>query len=132
MKDFAATGRRSVDLGTFAVLRAVGAIVVQTDDLDVALLSEPAGMVLEAELGPLGHVKVGAVAVEPPDDGAVGAVDLVDGAGVAGGDEVVAVGILVDAVDVEVVPRVGGVVSGACLAGVDGEDGLCSLLGGFQ
>jgi hypothetical protein len=62
--------------------------------------------------------------VEAPDDGAVGAVYLVDGAGVAGGDEVVARGVLVDAVDVEVVPGVGGVVAGAGLSWVDGEDGF--------
>jgi hypothetical protein len=48
----------------------------------------------------------------------------VHGAGVARRDEVVAVAVLVDAVDVEVVPRVGRVVAGAGLARVEGEDGF--------
>jgi len=48
----------------------------------------------------------------------------VHGAGVARRDEVVAGRVLVDAVDVEVVPRVGGIVAGAGLARVEREDGL--------
>jgi hypothetical protein len=48
----------------------------------------------------------------------------VHGAGVARRDEVVAVAVLVDAVDVEVVPRVGRVVARAGLARVEGEDGF--------
>jgi hypothetical protein len=48
----------------------------------------------------------------------------VHGAGVARGDKVVALAVLVDGVDVEVVPGVGGVVAGAGLTGVYGEDGL--------
>lgn len=52
-----------------------------------------------------------------------------DGAGVAGGDEVVAGGVLVYAVDVEVVPCVGAVVAGAGLAWVEGENGFWRGLG---
>lgn len=51
-----------------------------------------------------------------------------NGAGITSGNEVVALGILVNAVDVEIVPRVGGVVSGAGLARVDGQDCLCEML----
>lgn len=88
------------------MLGAVGAVIVQADDFDAVFLAEPAGVVLEAELGALGHFEVASVAVEAPDDGAICAVDLVNGTGVTGGDEVVALGVLVDAVDVEVVPCV--------------------------
>jgi hypothetical protein len=48
----------------------------------------------------------------------------VHGAGVARRDEVVARAVLVDAVDVEVVPGVGRVVARAGLARVEREDGL--------
>jgi hypothetical protein len=48
----------------------------------------------------------------------------VHGAGVARRDDVVARAVLVDAVDVEVVPRVGGVVARAGLAWVEGQDGF--------
>jgi hypothetical protein len=49
----------------------------------------------------------------------------VHGAGIARRDDVVARAVLVDAVDVKVVPRVGGVVARAGLAGVEGQDGFC-------
>ena len=74
---------------------------------------------LEAELDALTELKVGFLAVEAPNDVAGGAVDLADGAGVASGDEVVAQSVFVNGVDVEVVPGVRGVETGAGLAGVD-------------
>lgn len=82
-------------------------------------------MVLKAEFGVVGHFKVGAIAVKTPDYGTVCAIDLVHGTGVACRDEIVAVSVLVDTVDVEVIPRIGRVVSGACLTRVDWEDRFC-------
>lgn len=123
-QDLAAASRRGVHLGAAIVLGAMRAVVIQADDLDAIFLAEPARVVLEAELGAVGHFEVAAVAVEAPDDATVGAVDLVHGAGVAGRDEVVALGIFVDAVDVEVVPRIRRVVARAGLTWVDGQDGF--------
>jgi hypothetical protein len=106
------------------LLGAVGGVVEEGDDFDVVVLGEEAGVVPEAEGGVGGEGKGAALAVQTPDDAAVGAVDFEEGAGVARGDEVVAGGVLCDAVDVEVVPGVGGVVARAGLAGVEGEDGF--------
>lgn len=75
-------------------------------------------MVLEAERDVGTEFKVRTLPAQSPDDLARGPVDLVHGAGVARGDEVVAVAIFVDGVDVEVVPGIGGVVARAGLAGV--------------
>jgi len=102
----------------------MGRVVVQGDDLFISVLRDEACVVLEAELDALTELKVGFLAVEAPNDVAGGAVDLVDGAGVAGGYEVVTRGVFVNGVDVEVVPGVGGVETGAGLAGVDWEDGF--------
>lgn len=79
---------------------------------------------LETELDALTELKVGFLAVEAPNDVAGGAVDLADGAGVASGDEVVAQSVFVNGADVEVVPGVRGVETGAGLAGVDWKDGF--------
>lgn len=102
------------------MLGSVRAVVVEADDLDAVLLAYKAGVVLEAELGVLGHLERAVLAVQLPDDFPARPVDLVDAARVARGDEIVAVGVLVDAVDVEVVPCVGAIVPGSGLAGVDG------------
>ena len=61
-------------------------------------------------------------ATKLPEDGAVLAGDLIDGAGVAGGDEVVARGVFVNGIDVEVVPRLGGVKASAGRFGAVGRD----------
>lgn len=60
------------------------AVIIQTDNLDIALLGEPASMVLETELGVVWDGKVGALSMKTPDDGAVSTVDLMDGTGVTG------------------------------------------------
>lgn len=73
---------------------------------------------LEAKVDAVPELEGAVFAGKAPDNGPVGPVDLVDRASVAGGDEVVPVGVFVDAVDVEVVPSVGAVVSRARLAGV--------------
>lgn len=88
------------------VLRAVGTVVVQADHFNVAFLAKPTSMVLETKFGVIRHIKVGLFAVQSPNNAAVCAVDLVDCACVTSRDQVVAFGILVDAVDVEVVPSV--------------------------
>lgn len=124
-QDLAARCWRSVNLGTIVVLGTMGAVVVQADDFDVAILLQPASVVLEAKLGSVGHLEVRTVAVEAPDYGAVGTVDLVDGAGITSRNEVVALGIFVNAVDVEIVPRVGRIVARSSLARVDGKNCLC-------
>jgi hypothetical protein len=48
----------------------------------------------------------------------------VDGTGIAGGDQVVALCVFVDRVDVEVVPRIGRIVACACLARIQRENRL--------
>jgi hypothetical protein len=116
-----------VHLGTLTVLRTVGTVVIKTDNLDIIFLDQPPGVVLEAELGTIGHFEVRTVTVQPPNDGAVGAIDLVNGASIAGRDQVVTVSVFVYRVDVEVVPGVGRVVARASLARVDGKDGLCRM-----
>ena len=111
---------------TGAVFAAVGGVVVQGDEFDVGVRrGEPAGVVLEAEFSGGGDGEVGEEAVEAPDDGAGSAVDFVQGAGVARRDEVVARGVFGDAVDVEVVPGVGAIVTRAGLARIQGQDGFC-------
>ena len=66
------------------MLGTMCAVIIQADDLDVPFLGEPAGVVLEAELGVVRDGKVGALSMKAPDDGAISAVDLVNGASVAG------------------------------------------------
>lgn len=60
------------------------AVIIQADDLYVTLLGEPAGVVLEAELGVVRDGKVGTLSMKAPDDGAVSAVDFVNSASVTG------------------------------------------------
>lgn len=127
-QDLAAARRSSVHLGTIAVLGAMGAVVIQADHFDISLLLQPPGVVLEAKLGAIGHLEVGSVAIEAPDDGAISAIDLVDCTGVASGDKVVALSVLVNRVDVEVVPSVGRIVAGASLAGIDRKNSLYGQL----
>lgn len=67
-------------------------------------------MMLEAKGRVLGDVERTVLAVKFPDDVAIGSVDLVNAAGVTGGDQIVSLGVFVDAVDVEVIPRVGTVI----------------------
>jgi len=101
-------------------------VVEETDPLDGAVggLEAEASVMLVSESEFCGHVEGGVRAAETPDDGAVGAVDLDDGGGVAAGDEVVSRRILVDGVDVEVIPGASGV-GGDCGEGSgEGERGV--------
>ena len=75
-------------------------------------------MVLEAKRGVGTEFKIRTLPAQSPDDLARCTVDFVHGAGIARRDEVVAIAVFVNGVDVEVVPGVGGVVARACLAGV--------------
>lgn len=68
-------------------------------------------MMLEAKRDVGTEFKIRTLPAQSPDDLARGPVDLVHRAGIARGDEVVAVAVFVDGVDVEVVPGVGGVVA---------------------
>ena len=126
--DLALGERVGVDFVAAVVLCAVGRVIEERDDFFVAVAGEEACMVLEAECDVGTKLKVGLQAAQAPDDLAGGAVDLVNGTGVASGDQVVTVGISVNGVDVEVVPRIGGVPSRTSLSRVQGEDSLCSLL----
>ena len=95
--------------------------IVQAYDLDVIVLLEESGMMLETELHTIVQREVTIFPIKPPDDTAVCAVDFVNATGIPSRDHVVTISILVDAVDVEVIPSVGAVTSRTSLAGVDGE-----------
>lgn len=66
---------------------------------------------LEGELDIGTESEVAVFSSETPDQRTSCGVDLVDGVGVAGGDEVGAGGVFVDGVDVEIIPGVGTVVA---------------------
>lgn len=61
------------------------------------------------------------LAPETPDESAGGAIDFVDGVCVTGRDEIGPLGILVNRVDVEIVPSVGAVIARAGLTWVQGQ-----------
>src|SRR5262249_34561545 len=67
-----------------------------------------ARVVLPPERRPGPHLEIALLAAQPPEDRTGLAVELVDRARVARRDEVVAVRLLLDRVDVEVVVRVAG------------------------
>lgn len=120
-----------MDFVTVAAFGPVSGVVVQGDHFAVAVLRDVASMVLEAEVHIGTESEIGLLAPESPDDLAGCSVDLVHRAGVAGGNEVVTFGVFVDGVDVEVIPGVGGVVAGSCLAGVNWEDGFYRYITGL-
>lgn len=62
-----------------------------------------------------------------PDDLPIGPIDLVNCTCITSRDEIVPISILVNAVDVEVVPGIGTVVAGPSLARIDGKYGLVRL-----
>lgn len=115
-----------VDFVAAVVLSAVGGVVKQRDDLFISSPFNKPGVVLETELDVGAKVEVGPETAQTPDDLAGGAIDLVDCTGVAGRDQIVAVGVFVDGVDMEVVPCIGRIVSRARLTGVERENSLCS------
>lgn len=133
LDDLATASRCSVYFIVSAVLRAMRGVVVQRDDFDVSAVRRglefrvEARVVLKAESDVGAKVEGRVFAVETPDYGAVCAVYFVDGARVARGEQVVTVGVFVNAVDVEVVPCVGGVVAGSSLSWADGKD--CFYMG---
>lgn len=106
-----------------AIFRSVCRVVIERDDLlrPIIRAAQVTCVVLERKWNSLAEFEVRRLATELPDDDACAAIDLIDCVGVTCGDEVVPFGILVDAVDVEVVPGVGGVVTATSLAGVEGE-----------
>ena len=124
-QDLATAGWGGVHLAPFAVLGAMGGIVVETDNLYATFLREPTSVVLEAELCVIGYVEIALLSIETPDNGAVRPVYLMYGTGIPSRYEVVAVSIFVDAIDVKVVPCIGTVVTRTRLAGIDGKDGFC-------
>jgi hypothetical protein len=79
---------------------------------------------LEAKVDVRTESKVGSQTTKSPDDLAGGTVDLVHGTGIASRDQVVAFGILVHGVDMEVVPCVGGVVACTRLSRVKRKNSL--------
>lgn len=75
---------------------------------------------LEAELDVGPKIEVRLDATQAPDNLAGGTVDFVDCAGIASRNEIIALGIFVHGIDVEVIPCIRRVVTGAGLTGVDG------------
>ena len=75
---------------------AVGGVVEEGEGFGGGVGEAPARVVLEAEVGAVAEREGAVCAAELLQDGAVGAGNFVDRAGVAGGDQVVAVGVLVD------------------------------------
>lgn len=110
------------------MLSSVCAVVVEADDFDVTLLTQESSVVLETELCLLGYFERAVFAVQLPDDTSIGAVNLVDAACVARRYEVVAVRVLIDAVDVEVVPGIRAVEARPGLSRVDWKYRLYSTL----
>ena len=98
-------------------METIGCVVEEAEDGGRGVFVDEARVVLVREVEAIGEGEGGGGAVgfadKLPKDGAVLARDLVDGAGVAGGDEVVACGVFVNRVDVEVVPWLGGVEASA-------------------
>ena len=94
-------------------MEAVGGVVEDGEDCVGGVFVAEARVVLVGEVKAPGEGEGGAghvgLAPELPQDRPVLAGDLVDGGGVAGGDEVVAGRVFVNGIDVEVVPGVGGV-----------------------
>lgn len=113
-----------VDFVAAVILSAVSRIVEQRDDLFISSLLDKSGVVLETELDVGTEVKVGPETAQTPDNLAGGAIDLVDCTGITGRDQVVTIGILVNRVDMEVVPCIRRIVPCSRLAGVEGEDSL--------
>lgn len=117
--------------------RRVRAIVEERNALRRAVrraAAEPR-VVLKGKDVLAGQRKVGAALVpaELPDDIAGCAVDFEDGGDVSRRDEIVALVVLVDAVDVEIVPRVSLVPTGAGKprAKIERERAFCELLISF-
>ena len=76
-------------------------------------------MMLEAELDTFSQLEVTTFAVQSPDDATVSAVDLVHATCISGGYHVVPIWILVNTVDMEVVPGIRAIVPGARLSWID-------------
>lgn len=116
-------------------MKAVGSVVEDSKDGRRSVLVAEARVVLVGEIQAVGEGEGGGGigAAELPEDGTIGAGDFVDGGGVAGGDEVVAGVVFVDRVDVEVVPREGGVKARArrfSRVGGDGAEGGGNMVEG--
>lgn len=104
----------------------MGVVFVKADNLNFTILFELAGVMLETEIGAFGRSNVRADTIEAPDNGTVSTVNLINRISAVRGYEVVAVSVFIDAVDVKIVPSVGGVVARSSLARVNREDSLCS------
>lgn len=116
-----------VHLVAVAVLGAMRGVVIQANDLlrPICRFGEETGVVLEGEFDVRAEFEARRFAAELPYNGACGAVDLVEGVDVASGDQIrIGGGVFVDRVDVKVVPGIGAVVAGACLARFEGKVGF--------
>jgi len=83
---------------------------------------QEARMMLKAELYAFPELEVAASAVQPPDDFAICTVDLMNTASIPSGNHVIAIGILVNTIDMKIVPGVRTIVARPCLTWVDGKD----------
>lgn len=120
LDDFALGEGMGVDFTATAVLSSMSRVVIERDNFFITVPRDKARVMLEAELDVGPKIEVGLDTTQAPDNLAGGAVDLVDCAGIASRDEIVTLGIFVDGVDVEVIPRIRRVVTGAGLARVNG------------
>jgi hypothetical protein len=84
-------------------------------------------MVLEGKLDLVSHLEGGRFPRKLPDDISGFAVDFVHGIGVTSRDQIVAFIVLVNRVDVEVVPRIRAVVTSTCLSWVQWKKALCDV-----
>lgn len=114
-----------VDFVAAVILSAVSRIVKQRDDLFISTLLDKSGVMLETELDVGTEVKVGPKTTQTPDDLAGSAIDLVDCTGITGRDQIVTIGILVNRVDMEVVPCIRRIVSRPRLTRIERENSLC-------
>jgi hypothetical protein len=117
-----------VDFMAAMILSAMSRVIEQRDDLFIAFMLNEPSMMLETELDVGAKVKVGPETTQTPDDLTSGTIDFVYCTSITSRDQVVALGILVNRVDMEVVPCVRRIVSGTCLARIQRKDSLCLSL----
>jgi hypothetical protein len=104
--NFSLRERMGVDFTATTVLGSVRGVIIERDDFLITVLRHVACMMLEAELHVGSKIEIRLHTTETPDDFAGGAIDLMDGTGIPSGNEVVAFGVFVDRIDVEVIPRI--------------------------
>lgn len=116
--------RVRVDFMATTIFRSMGRVIIERDHFAILLLGHESCMVLETELDIGSKIKVEFDSSQAPDNISGSAIDLVHSTGISSGDQIIPLGVLVDGIDMEIIPGVRGVVSRADLARVDGQDHL--------